>query len=57
MRRCALAAPFQQNLSTRKIWIVILLGATNRLKDLTPLVAAGLSAMSSIEPGQVPRIR
>jgi hypothetical protein len=49
--------PDQQNLSTRKISIVILLGATNRLKDLTPLVAAALSAISSIKQGQVLRIR
>jgi hypothetical protein len=49
--------PDQQNLSARKISIVILLGATNRLKDLTPLVGAALSAMGSVERGQVLRIQ
>jgi len=48
--------PDQQNLAARKIALVILRGPTNRLRDLAPLVPAALSALSSIEPGDVVRI-
>lgn len=47
----------QQNLTTRKISIVILCGSTNRLHDLERLVPAALSAISSIRPGEAVRIR
>jgi len=49
--------PDQQNLSVRKIALVILCGPTNRLRDLVPLVPAVLFALSSIRPGEVVRIR
>ncbi len=45
--------PNQQNLSDRRISLLILSGPTNRLSDLKPLVPAALEALSSIEPGQV----
>lgn len=48
--------PRQQNLSTRRISIVILCPTTNRLSDLQPLVPAVLRALDSIAPGQVTRI-
>jgi predicted nuclease of predicted toxin-antitoxin system len=48
--------PDQQNLAGRKIAVVILCGATNRLRDLAPLVPAALSTLGSIEPGDVVRI-
>jgi hypothetical protein len=48
--------PDQQNLAGRKIALVILCGPTNRLRDLAPLVPAALSALGSIEPGDVVRI-
>ena len=48
--------PDQQNLAGRKIALVILCGATNRLRDLAPLVPAVLSTLGSIEPGDVVRI-
>ena len=48
--------PDQQNLAGRKIALVILRGPTNRLRDLTPLVPAALSALDSIEPGDIVRI-
>ena len=48
--------PYQQNLDGRRISILILCAATNRLADLTLLVAAALDALDSIEPGQVIRL-
>ena len=38
--------PDQQNLSGRKIAAVILCAPTNRLRDLTPLVPAAISAIA-----------
>ena len=48
--------PYQQNLDGRRISILILCAATNRLADLTLLVAGALDALDSIEPGQVIRL-
>jgi len=48
--------PDQQNLSGRKIALVVLCGPTNRLRDLAPLVPAALSTLGSIKPGAVVRI-
>jgi predicted nuclease of predicted toxin-antitoxin system len=44
---------YQQNLSGRKIAIVILRAKSNRLKDLLPLVSTCLAAIESVLPGQV----
>lgn len=49
--------PDQQNLSGRKIAILILCGPTNRLRDLAGLLPAAISALSSMEPGRVVRVR
>jgi hypothetical protein len=49
--------PEQQNLAGCKIAIVILHGRTNRLRDLVPLVPLSLSALGSIRPGDVVKIR
>jgi hypothetical protein len=49
--------PDQQNLTGRTISIVVLCGRTNRLRDLEPLVPLAISALGSIGPGQVLRIR
>jgi hypothetical protein len=49
--------PDQQNLTWRKIAILILCGRTNRLRDLTTLAPAAISALASIRPGEVVRIR
>ena len=49
--------PDQQNLDGRKIALMILYGQTNRLRDLALLVPAAISAMDSIGPGDVARIR
>jgi hypothetical protein len=48
--------PDQQNLSERRISILILCGPTNRLRDLERLVPAAISALRSIRPGEVVRI-
>ena len=49
--------PDQQNLSGRKIALVILCGPTNRLRDLAPLAPAAVSAIALIGPGDAVRIR
>jgi hypothetical protein len=49
--------PDQQNLGGRRISLVILCGPTNRLRDLELLVPAAISALGSIGPGDVVRIK
>ena len=49
--------PAQQNLGGRRIALLILCGPTNRLKDLAPLAPGAISAVGSIGPGDVIRIR
>jgi len=49
--------PDQQNLSEKKIALVILCGPTNRLRDLAFLVPAAILAIGSIRAGEVVRIR
>jgi predicted nuclease of predicted toxin-antitoxin system len=48
--------PDQQNLSKRRIALVILCGPTNRFKDLAHLVPAAISVIRSIRAGDVVRI-
>jgi len=48
--------PEQQNLSARRLSILILCGPTNRLRDLSRLVPAALAALATMSPGQVVRI-
>ena len=48
--------PDQQNLSKRRIAIMILHGSTNRLRDLEKIVPAAVSALRAIGPGEVMRI-
>lgn len=48
--------PHQQNLVMRRISILILCAATNRLADLTPLMPAALLALDALAPGQFIRI-
>ena len=49
--------PDQQNLVGRRISLIILCGATNRLRDLERLVPAATSALRSIGHGDVVRVR
>jgi hypothetical protein len=48
--------PDQQNLSDRKIALMILSAPTNRLRDLLLLIPAALEALDAIRPGQVERL-
>ena len=48
---------FQQNLTARKIAIIIFHAKSNRLKDLLPLVPACLARIESIQPGQIVTIK
>ncbi len=47
---------YEQNLTGRKIAVVIFRAKSNRLADLTPLVVACLAQMRSLRPGQIARI-
>jgi hypothetical protein len=47
---------YQQNLTARKIAIIIFRTKSNRLKDLLPLAPACLARIESMQPGQVVRI-
>ncbi|HXP84930.1 MAG TPA: hypothetical protein VN841_09430 [Bryobacteraceae bacterium] len=49
--------PDQQDLSVRRISLLILCGPTNRLADLKGLVPAALDALDWIKPGQAVSIR
>jgi predicted nuclease of predicted toxin-antitoxin system len=44
---------YQQNLTGRKIAVVILRARSNRLEDLRPLFPACVAAVRSIQPGSV----
>ena len=46
----------QQNMTKRKLGIVVLGAASNALEDLLPLIAASLAAIDSVQPGQVIRV-
>jgi len=48
--------PSQQNLRNRSLSIIIISAATNRLRDLVPLVPALKSALTSIQPCEVVKI-
>jgi len=48
--------PDQQNLSDRKIALLILSAPTNRLRDLRLLIPTVLQALNAIRPGQVERV-
>jgi len=47
---------YEQNLSGRRIAIIILRSRSNRLVDLLPLLPTCLAELSSISPGQLLRI-
>jgi hypothetical protein len=49
--------PDQQNLTLRKLSLLILCAPTNRLHDLQRLVPIALGALGSIKPSQVVKIR
>ena len=47
---------YQQNLTARKIAIVIFRAKSNRLKDLLPHVPSCLAHIASIQPGQIVKL-
>ena len=47
---------FQQNLTKRRLGVVVLCAASNALEDLLPLVPAALQAIATVRPGQVIRV-
>ena len=47
----------QQNISKRRLGVVVLSAASNALEDLLPLVPAALDAIAAVEPGQVIRVK
>ena len=47
---------YQQNLTARKIAIIILHTKSSRLRNLLPLVPACLGQIASIRPGQIAKI-
>jgi len=48
---------YQQNLTARKLAIIIFHAKSNRLKDLLPLVPVCLARIESIQPGQIVTIK
>jgi hypothetical protein len=44
---------FQQNLGAWPIAVIVLLGRTNRLADLVPLIPGLLTALEAVKPGTV----
>ena len=47
---------YQQNLTARRLAIIILRAKSNRLKDLLPLAPICLAKIESLEPGKVLRL-
>jgi predicted nuclease of predicted toxin-antitoxin system len=45
--------PYQQNLDTTRIAVLILRARSNRIQDLLPIIPECLAALESIRPGQV----
>jgi hypothetical protein len=47
---------FQQNISKRRLGVVVLCAVSNALEDLLPLLPAALARIETIQPGQVVRV-
>ena len=47
---------FQQNISKRRLGIVVLCAASKALEDLLPLIPAALTAIAAVQPGQAIRV-
>jgi hypothetical protein len=47
---------FQQNISKRRLGVVVLCAASNALEDLVPLIPVALAAIETIQPGRVVRV-
>ncbi len=47
----------QQNLQAAGVAVVVMVGASNQLSDLVPLVPGVLTALGTVQPGDVVEIR
>ena len=47
---------FQQNISKRRLGVVVLRADSNALEDLIPLIPAALTAIEAVQPGQTVRV-
>lgn len=47
---------FQQNISKRRLGVVVLRADSNAIEDLLPLIPAALTAIEAVQPGQVVRV-
>jgi hypothetical protein len=47
---------FQQNISKRRLGVVVLRADSSALEDLLPLIPAVLTAIEAVQPGQVGRV-
>jgi hypothetical protein len=47
---------FQQNISKRRLGVVVLRADSNALEDLLPLIPAALTAIEAVQAGQVVRV-
>ncbi len=48
--------PYQQNLDTNRIAVLVVRAQSNRIQDLLPIIPECLSALESIQPRQVVRV-
>ena len=49
--------PHQQNLRTVNVAVVVMVGTSNQLADLVPLVPKVLAVFATIQPGDVVEVR
>lgn len=47
--------PYQQNLTTNRIALLIVRARSNRIQDLLPVIPECLAALASIQPRQIVR--
>jgi hypothetical protein len=47
---------YQQNISRRRLGVVVLCAVSNTLEDLVPLVPKALAAIETVQPGRVVRV-
>ena len=48
--------PYQQNLETKRIAVLIIRARSNRIQDLLPVIPECLAALETIQPRQVARV-
>ena len=48
--------PFQQNVAAAGVAVLVLVAATNRRKQLQPLMPALLEALATVKPGELVRV-